>query len=262
MVVRCAVVVVMCGCAREREAAPEDLDGLTRYLYQNWEDEELVGDAMENLGPWLRQTGTTEEAWEGYTLAPLTDEVVLDVGVPPGAVLAEAIGVALAGPSPYPVDDHAALLVLEDQTWNEPDSYTVYTREITEGDVGAFIDGEGLVRTVNTVDKSGSFGVNIAYTLHKDYRWATLDDGTRAVVGRSWVPDGGCSENGKNCVVQSYSIDLFYGPEAASTIRLMAGWNEITTEVDGLVGEDLLIAMMVSGNQDIYAATDAYLEAR
>ena len=247
------------GCARKRDAAPEDLDGLSHYLFENWEDEELVLEGMSNLAPWLLEEGAGPEAWDGYVLTDLRAEEVDDVDYPANINLSDHIGVAVSGESAHPVLDHAGLLVLTDQTWNEPDTYTRYVRTVA-GDSEAFAAGTGLIRTVNDIEKGGAFGVSIPYELNKDYRWVHLDDGTSAVLGRSWVSEMGCSDNGKNCVVQSFSIDLFYGRDDRHTVRLMSGWNEVKTEVDGLVGEDLLIAMMVSGNQEIYEATEDKLD--
>lgn len=255
------IVLALAGCAAPRDPAPEDLDGLVRFMFVNWEDQDRLDDAMVNLAPWLETEGMGEKAAEeGYLLTDLSaDEVAV---VPhPDTDLGRMVGVAVAGVSPYPVRDHAALITLEDQVWNDPTAHNRYDREITAGDRDRFIDGDDVLLTLNDIDKKGAFGVNIPYILNKDFRWATVDADRRAVVARSFVAERSCSESGENCIQLSFSVDLWYGNAEDSTIRMTASWNDIVTSVDSVVGDDLKVKMMVSGINDIFSYTDEKIAA-
>lgn len=247
------------GCARERDPAPDDLDGLARYLFRNWEDAEAVYEGIGNLAPWLRDQGLSEEAQEGYLLSKLTEAEVADVQRPLSQPLSEAIGVGQTGTSSFSLEDHAPLMVRSDQTWNEPSTYEHYVRQVVEGDPDSFSSGHGMIRTFNDIEKSGAFGVTIPFEQNKDYRWVSHEEFGDSVVGRSWVEQSYCSENGKNCVMQSFSIDLFHQLDDGRSVRLIAGWTEVRTEVDALVTQDFLVQQMVDGNQDIMEATEEEL---
>jgi hypothetical protein len=252
-------VLLLCGaCAPQRDPAPEDLDGLVRYMFQHWEDEALMSEAMANLTPWLDSDGSSEEAYEGYLLGDLTELEVDGIVRPAQALLGEATGLAQTGVSSYGPLDHAELIVQSDQTWNEPSTYARFVRDVVEGDPDSFARGAGMVRTENDIEKSGAFGVSIPFLQNKDYRWVEVD-GVSTIVGRSWVEESSCSDNGKNCVVQSYSIDLFHPTPNGGVVRLMAGWNELTTEVDALLSQDFLIQQMVQGNREIMENTELAL---
>jgi hypothetical protein len=253
-----AVVALSSGCARSRESAPEDMDGIVVWLFRNFEDPDLLREGMDNLAPWLVGDGSSSDAQDGFVLSDLAEEDVADVPHP-DRDLAALRGVAVPGTSPYPISGHAGLLILQNQLWNDPSTYDTYDRDIVDGDTDAFAAGSGIVRTVNTIDKKGAFGVHIPYTLYKDYQWTTLTDGTTAIVGRSWVEESSCAEGGNNCLYQTFSIDLFYAPDDASTVRLTASWAELVTEADPFLSEDQLVGLMVHGIQDIFANTDLVL---
>jgi hypothetical protein len=249
------VLALLAGCAAKRDPAPEDLDGLVRYMFVNWEDQELLDAAMVNLAPWLETEGTGEKAnKEGFLLTDMSAEEV-DTAPHPDEDLSRMVGVAVAGVSPYPVRDHAALIVLEDQTWNDAGSYPTYTREITEGDADEFVNGDGLIRTTNDIDKK-TLGVHIPYLLNKDFRWASVDEDRRAVVARSWVAEQSCSDGGANCINISFSIDMWYGASPNCTIRMTASWNDVKSSVDAFLSDTQKVGLMVSGIDDIFQNTD------
>jgi hypothetical protein len=255
------LVFLLAACAHERDPAPEDMDGVVSWLFRNFEAEDGIAEGMDNLAPWLDTEAGTEAAADGFVLSDLTDLDVLDVPHPDGD-LSVMIGVAVPQISPFPIGDHAALLVMTDQIWNDPGTYETYTRTITEGDPDAFAAGTAtLIRTVNDIDKKGAFGVHIPYTLFKDYRWVTTADDRQAIVGRSWVEEASCADGGNNCLNQSFSIDLFFESADGQTIRTTASWNDLVTEADAFLSDDQRIGLMVNGMHDIFDNTDEFLGA-
>ena len=245
-------------CAKTRDPAPEDVDGLSIWLFRNFEDPEALAEGMNNLTTWLDVEGRTEEATEGFVLSDLTEEDVAAVTHPDRDLVVQ-IGVAVPGVSPWPLSGHAELITRADQLWNDH-SYDVYTREIVEGDADTWLSTHtGVIATKNTIDKSGGFGVHIPYILFKDFAWVTLPDDREAVVARSWIEESACAEGGSNCLWQSFSVDLWYGPNTDETIRMTSSWNELQTTADSFLTDEQRIGLMVNGVHDIFENTDAVL---
>lgn len=255
-----SVLMPLTACHRS-DAAPEDMDGLVRFMFDNFEDPDMMKEGMSNLAVWLDTDGRSEEASDkGLLLADLTPEVVDGVNHP-DEDLTRCVGVAVAGASPYPVLDHAALIALEDQTWND-DSYATYARSFVDGDLDSFATGLGLLRTDNDIVKNGPFGVKIPYLLKKDFQWVPLDDEQSAVVARSWIEELSCGDGGDNCLHQSFSIDLWFGVSGEETLRMTAAWNDLVTVADAALTEQQRVGVMVKGVNDIYESTDALLDAQ
>lgn len=248
---------LLCGCAASRDAAPEDVDGALAWLFQRFEDEQSVAEGVQALGPWLDGEGRTEAAHAGIRLSQLDPEHVADVEQPAAADLSEALGVAAGCTSPHPMADHVSLLVLADQTYLDPQNYPRYEREILEGDPEGFTAGDGLLRTLNDIERR-NVGVSIPFLQRKDYRWVETEAGT-AVLARSWIPEGSCAEGGQNCVVQGYAIDLFWDDGARDVVRLTTSWSQVSTLLDGVLSEDQLVAVAVNGILEIYENTDRTL---
>jgi len=262
----CSLCLTALACARTRAPADDDVDGLSRYLFANWEDPDRVADAMTNLAIWLEDTGRGEVAQsDGFMLAAMTAEEVGPIDYPTERVpLAELVGAIVAAPSPWSIDHHAALLPLEDQTFNAPRKYRHYDRTVIEGSAETFIAETAaaereFIRTENDVLQS-RIGVSIPYDLRKDYRWVTTRGGERAIVGRTWAPRHGCSGNdgdSGNCLELSFSVDLFYESDQGDTMRFTASWNNLSLVVP--LGHDLQVKTLVNGMLDVFRDTDAFL---
>jgi len=257
------LVLSLCflGCAKTRDLAPEDLDGLSHYLYANWDDQEALAEGMTNLAEWLETEGRQETATEeGYVLTDLTSDELVETAHPDHP-LEDMIGVAVTGISAFDIDLHGELITRADQRWNSEKTYIQYDRVVEEGDTDAFIQGDSLIRTVNTIDKSGAFGVHIVFELNKDYRWVTTADQRQAIIARSWISEIGCANEGEgnNCVNLSFSIDLFYSSDDNETLRMTSSWNHLSTSIDNLLTEEFLIMQLANGIIDIYENTDELL---
>jgi hypothetical protein len=250
----CAVAA---GCAKEREPAPSEMTDLVRFLFANWEDAELLPDAVDNLGGWIDRNIDTEEAHDGLVLENLTED---DIGsiTHPDKPLTDLIGVAGEAHSAFPVEDHAGYLVLGDQTFSNPDQYQVYKRTVTEGQAGAFARGDegALIRTSNDVTTK-TLGIQVPYSLMKDYRWVEGET-ERAVIGRAWVEERSCNGGGGNCVEHTYSIDAFFADGANRSQRMTASWSDVATSID--FGDDLKIATLADGIQKVFTASETFLE--
>ena len=246
-------------CAKERPPAPADLDRLIREAYRDYDVPDLVAPHADAIGAWLARSGGEEVAWEGMRIGNLSEGELSGVVVPDGTDLTAHRGVATAYQSLHDIDAHAGLAVAADQTWADPATFERYERRVIEGDREAFAAGEGAIRTENTIEKSGAFGILIPYTLRKDFRWVEGEEG-RSLLARWWLLSPGCSDNGKNCVLQSFGLEIWVDRPLGAH-RLLTNWIEVVTEADALLSEDARIGLIATGNQDLLLATDEHLSA-
>lgn len=240
-------------CAKERPLAPTEMTDIVRYMFANWEDEPSLEAAVDNLDPWLTENAATDEADEGYRLDPLA-EADVDSVERPDANLGDLLGAAGGAVSAFGIDAQAGHIVAADQVWANPSQYKRYDRSFAEGTPSGFKQGTTLLRTVNQVETS-TLGVSIPYVLLKDYRWIEGENAT-AIVARSWIEDASCSDSGKNCLIQSFSVDVFQAA-GRETLRLTATWSEVESSVN--LSDDLLVASLAKGLQNVFDATDEYL---
>jgi hypothetical protein len=246
--------LVLGGCAKEKPLAPTEMVDIVRYMFAEWEDPEALAAAVDNIDPWMSENATSEEAKEGFRLNPLESGDVAGVDHP-NRDLALLIGAAGGTSSKHPLRAQAEHIVLADQTFANPSQYKLYARDIVEGSVSGFKGGEGLVRTVNEVETS-NWGISIPYTLYKDYVWIQ-GEAAEAIVGRSWTEARSCNDSGKNCINQSFSVDLFHW-NGSETLRLTATWSEVESSIN--LSDELLIAGLADGIQKVFEGTEAHLD--
>lgn len=249
-----ALLPLLTACAKEREPAPTEMVDLVRFVFQHWEEPELLPEAMDNLKVWLDANIDAEESESGFRLEPLTAADVSTVARP-DRPLTELLGAAGGARSAFGLLDHAGHIVLADQTFSNPSQYKVYERRITDGNRARFVDGSDLVRTDNDIETS-TLGVSIPYLLHKDYRWV-VGESSEAILARSWIEDRSCNDGGGSCLEQSFSIDLWMGAPQGC-LRWTASWSEITSPVQ--LGDDTLIASLALGLQNVFRATEEFLQ--
>ncbi len=247
------------GCKKTPEA-PRNLDQLSHDVYLHYDDPSAlavdVGDMLDTV---LDLVGS-EEAEKGFTLTDLSPDEVVAVDHPEDRDFSLLIGAAVMGFSTFPPADHAISMTESSQTWNDPHTYNRYDRVIVRGDADAFADGSGRIDTENDIEKAGAFGVTIPYDLMKDFQWVRTSAGD-AVIARSWVEEHGCSENGKNCVMSSFSLEFYYPDpnNASGALRLTSTWIDLVTEADSLLTEEYSLDLLVNGIYDIFENTDAHL---
>ena len=243
------------GCARERDPAPTEMVDLVRFLFANWEDEELLPEAVDNLGRWLVDNVDTEEAEDGLRLDPLAPADIGSV-THPDTSLAELIGATGSARSAFPLEDHAGYLILPDQTFSNPSQYKKYDRTITAGDPEGFATGADRILRTETAVETSTLGVTIPYVLMKDYRWVT-GEAHEAVVGRAWVEERFCNDGGGNCLEHTYSVDLFYADGPDASMRMTASWSHVEASIS--VPDDTLVASLAMGIQNVFRACEEFL---
>ena len=256
LLILCVGSLVASGCAKKRDPAPTEMTDLVRFMFFNWEDPEILPEAADNLGAWIDRNIDTPEAIEGLVLENLTEADIAAVPHPEKS-LDDMIGVAGELPSSFPVEDHAAYLVLPDQTFSNPGTYKTYARTITEGEANLFAKGDGeLIRTTNDVVTS-TLGIEVPYTLMKDYRWVEGET-ERAVIGRAWLEERSCNDGGGNCVEHTYSLDVFYADGPGRSQRMTASWSDVQTSIT--FTDEIKIKSLANGIQDVFEHSEKFLE--
>jgi hypothetical protein len=212
------------------------------------------------------------------------DDVVAMSPRPEGADPSACLDVSLAWASPYDLGRHAPLALIADQTPLEPSSPDHYDRTFLEGEDCWDRQGCPTLRTVQDLTKvyTGNIIPPITYRMYKDFRWVDLNadlggEPRWAYLARSWSEDAAYSENGRNGILQSWTIEAWFPRDGAGfvwgevpapseehgdstgagTLRLLTLW----TETDLALTEDpeLQVGTMRWGMEQNMKAHDAWL---
>jgi hypothetical protein len=234
------------------EPAPAEMNALTRYLWEQWDDQAAMDDAVDQL---LAQASEVDLAADkddrSYIVLGLDSEAVGDK-VEHSYDPADVVGAGLLHESQYPIEDHFNYMWLEDQVPLEPTSKEFYRRTFIEGDEDC-ITGQtcDYVLLLNEVQRDTAL-YTLNYDIHKQFRWAESDNGP-ALMGRSWNLDE--ADGGAIQLLQAYSLDI-YAPQAdGTTLRYHLSWQES----EPLDDADITGAL-VNGIDDLLSHHDSWLE--
>lgn len=203
---------------------------------------------------------------------------------------ADALAVATGYASGFPVEAHAVLPTQPDQRPLEPQSPDHYDREFLQGErCWTPRDCEWLRTRQDLTKVYGALSAllpPITYAFHKDFRWVDMaaDDAEEprwAFIARSWNDDSFSSENGKNVIFQSYTLELwlprdgrgflwddveFTRPEgefgdssSGGTLRLNSLWTQTVVPLAG-DDEDLQAGTIKLGMNDNFQTHERWLE--
>ncbi len=244
------------GCAQTRDPAPDDLDGLSRYMFRYFGDDAAMQDAVGKLIPILEDRGT-DEGSAGWRLSNLDDLDTLTIEHP-DTDLSRMIGVSMTYDSPFPVGLHADVQLDPNQTWLDPATYIAYDRELIEGEGETFRAGDCAIVTDNYIHKKGAFGIEFDWGTMRGFQWVDTPAG-RALVGTGGAYEVACSDNGATCMHQSFALEVFYEASPGQTLRYNGIWMDVTTDFDAVVTDDLRVKMALGGLSDVFEQTDVHL---
>ncbi len=248
-------VWTMLACS-EPVAAPTEVQDLTLWFFEEWDNEDPVGleDAVANLLDFA-DTVDLDARWDERAYeAPALDPEVLEDKVDHGRDVSIALGVGVLYQSPNPVAEHLGLQFILDQTPMEPSSPNYYQRTIVEGG-GCFAErGCEILRYENDILRENVL-YEVQYLMEKELVWVDVEgESEAAMVGRSWMPESAHDE-GKISLWQGYSIDLWL-PREGGTLRYQVSWQE--TEMPGLTW-DQVSGVVAAGIDDLFEAQDEYI---
>ncbi len=126
------------------------------------------------------------------------------------------LSVAVGGLSPFTVEQHAFIPTMDDQKPVEPGSPDFYERTFLSDKTCWGEEGCEVLATFQDLTKDYPLGIPpITYAFFKDFRWVDMNAGLpdaeprMAFVGSSYNDDTYSSENGKNTLWQSYTVELW-----------------------------------------------------
>jgi hypothetical protein len=235
-----------------------------------------------------------------YRTVPVRSANTLDRSVEPDALTvddiagmsprpdrdpAAAIKTAVAWSSPHPLAQHARIPLLEDQRPLEPSSPDDYDRTFLAGQDCWADRGCALLQTYQSLTKVYTANIipPITYTMYKDFRWVDLHadlggEPRYTWIARSWDDEPASSENGKNTIWASYTLEAWlpqdgagfvWGDEAkptedhgdsvgGGTVRLLVLWTE--TEFAASDDPDIQVGTIRWGIDQNMKAHDAWLD--
>jgi hypothetical protein len=243
------------GCAQAPEPAPDDLDGLTRYLFRHYDDDAALGEAVDKLAVILDTQGR-DDGLDGWRIENLAEEDTQLIEHPNGP-LADMLGVAVTHVSRHPISVHGRSVLEDDQKWLDPKGYVTYDRRFVAGQA-EFSNHTAGLETHNTIEKSGGFGIVIPFESTRGFTWASGTE-TDALIGVGGMTNEACSDNGKNCILQSFALEVFI-PDGDETLRLNAVWGTVITEVDSLITDETKYKLSIKGVQSVFEHTDDHLD--
>ncbi|MDP2311652.1 MAG: hypothetical protein Q8P41_02010 [Pseudomonadota bacterium] len=245
------------------EAPPSDegvtLDEMTLGAIVAFDDPEGA-DHVAELHDWLlaNQAEWAAEGFTGgYTLGVVDEDDLGSVEHSDGTVWAEVLGAGVPLAVRGTLDGYADAATEEDQSFADPATYIEWTRTITGGSAEAFVGGEPM-QTDNVIEKGGPFGVVIPYEANKDFRWF---DGVLAA--RTWVPEEGWGDDGKNGIICGFTIELWFEAPAVDggteVVWYNGSWTQIATVIGDEFPEDVLISQFIDGTIDYMLGTEAFV---
>lgn len=226
------------------EAAPEDVDGLLHFLWQNVElgEDEQLAEGVANLHVAL-DGGTRDEVTDG-TVSRLVDAEVEPLGVTRDPALAAGIFIGNVIACDLPMV--AEIVTHPDQDELYKGVYESYERTY-RGDIGRFLAGDP-----DELEWSLDYGAEIlgsSYTGHTEALLRRIDASTlpdldlpfsEAYLARFFAPEAAVFEEGsEKTFEQDYQFEVYWD-RGGETLHAYAMWRQadwgvgFTSEEEGV----------------------------
>lgn len=221
-------MVALFGC-RGVEPAPEDLDGLAHYFWQNPEDDAALAEATEQLHEVVG--AALEETTDGVLSRLTAEEAALVDSVDDDP--AQAAGIFMVNlMSGCGIDDLERVLTALDQDEARDGTYEAYERTYTSDDAAYF------AREVPQISWDIELEATIVFSTYESALSGTLrrvetDVGT-LLFQRTWFKEPAVF-SGSNRWEQDYQMEVYYERAPGEIVHLYAMWREL--EVAGFSSE-------------------------
>ncbi len=222
--------------------APTEFSDLTRFMLRNWDHEEpeVMEGALANLEDFLADYDLLGETRDRSWIPDfLTDEDIEGFQWPDERNLEDAIPVAIARSSVWPVADHARLQSEADQRITEPTAQQRYDRLFLDpADPSCFWDRSCDVMITSNDARRENAAMSVDFILLKDFRWArigTPEEGEPerwAVVARSWFDESWHGEADNTHLWHSFAVEVWMGVDDETTWRMQCLWSETDVGID------------------------------
>lgn len=296
-------LLALASCAQAPPTANPEFSDALRFAFGSfYEPEEELAYALRNLEASLYTTLDVEaDSPQDRAITPehLVDADIEGLDHPDEGDLFLALPVAVAGASPWDLEQHVPIQLLVDQTPVEPLSPDYYERTFFEGQDCWGTRECDVMKVRNDLIKD-NFLMTIPYYFLKDFRWVdmnlpspddleegvepTSDASRYAYIARSWMPEVAVGEGGGTTIVQFYALDVWFPRDGqgwiressdqnagegewtsdssgGGTLRVLVLWSQ--TEFDGIsFTDDQIAATTRGGIDDIFSTADDWIEAQ
>lgn len=253
-------VLATAGCRKPPAEAPAELNELSAFLFQHFEDDdtdELVA-GIDNLRAFL-DTQDLVGALSGrsYTLTKIEGESLGSLSIPNGASADKQVPVAVAGRSIHAdLRTHRSVAMERNQICIDSSTSKYASRTFTVG-ADCFLDGDcDRAESVTEVRKENLLA-KVWYDSYKNYRLLELEDGTEVMIARSWLDQVWPADGGNNSWDQTFAVDVFIpDPSQAGTMQRYNGfWSSISV---GGIGDDFYATLVRDGIDESYTFADEF----
>ncbi|MBN2800060.1 MAG: hypothetical protein JXX28_13025 [Deltaproteobacteria bacterium] len=281
------LVALLSGCMSAPPPATPEFSDALRYTFARFEGEEAdLAFAVRALEDAVyTSVDLTASSASDRALSPehLTEADV--EGLPyPGLPLDAALPIALAVVSPHPVEEHARIPLLADQTPVEPLSPEHYERTFLEGEACWGTGACASLRTDNELTKQNLL-MRVTHRMPVNFRWVNLalpDPGDpasaaeprMAYLARAWLPETAVGDGGDVTLDQFFTVEVWIPRDGRGTqldegmdsrggglLRVLSLWSQ--TSFSGLsFTDDQVSATTRAGMDSTFRAADRWIEAQ
>jgi len=216
------------GCAAP-VVAPQDLDELTSFLVENFENEtstelSVGGEQLQALLEDVPLDGSIAD--RSFTVSALSEASLGGMPAHSGFNEEAQAPVAIAWKSRFDVEEHLRIVAETNQVCIESGTTKYYGRTFVT-DLSEFeSQASETLKTTNEVRKESILG-RVWYDIEKEYRWVKLPNDEMAVISRSWAPQAYPTDNGGGSFDQTYVLEVWL-PDGTETVRYSAMWSSVT----------------------------------
>ncbi len=254
---RALLTMLLLGAGCKVIDAPENLEELVVFGFVHYDDgQSWVDAAAEGLVPFVQ--ADEGELADGYRVDSLGADHLAAAGIDRDAEL-DIIGAAGKVQLRSTLDEVAAALTYPhmDEVFSRTTAYDV----VSETDRDCFLAGEcpmhqhAGTRTVN----QGFFG-DATQAFSMVFRWAFLEDGMRALMIRTLVPEPTEMSTVWLRIDENYALNILF-PNEDGTARLETNW--VNARVIGVdIPDSVALDATLSGMQTQAEELDAWVEAQ
>ena len=239
-------------CAPPPVKAPEDLEALTTFIYENMmnPDPRYVEAGATNLKLWLDDH--YEEANEGYEVNNLSEEAVLNLGIDVPELFEEQVGVAAAYRMRSTVDQVANVLITVSCEDTNPDGCSDMSTE-HESDPTPFLNRDVEThRSTTTMTSHLPLSITLTTDNTNEYRWTEVD-GEPTLITRTWITETSESNVSWAELIANFYLSVVFETDEGS-MRMSSSWAILkmgNLPVPRNMALNMAVDSLLSGGDDI-----------
>lgn len=223
------VFASLSGC-RKVEEAPEDVDGLLHFFWQNAEaDDDVLAGGIANLH--AAAGSALDDVLDGNVSRLTADETALVPGV--DADPAAAAGIFMLNTFACDPAQLESILVFQAQDELRDNTYDAYARTYTS-DLAAYESGAAPTLSWDISLSAQIVLSSYSSELMGDIRNVPTETG-RTFVQRTWFTEAATFEN-NNTWTQDYQLEVYYERAPGEIVHLYGMWREL--DVAGFTSEN------------------------